>query len=191
MAMSEREKKLALATAVVMVVGLSYIGLKVMSSGDSVEVSAATAGRFQTLFDQMEDVENQKDKNQTLRKSIGNLQGKFISEKDISELYAEIEQLAGRSGVQVKNISNVTNRRAKPMPRLEANLSMECQFQQLIQFLDNLKTSKLMLQPLDVRAQLKDPNQPNLQIQLTLVTYLMDGRASSSSPTSLQQENGA
>lgn len=190
MAMTAREKNLALITAVVAVIGLAYIALN-LAGGDDIDMSDETTGRFETLFDQMAALDSQKQTNQLLRKRLGGLEGRFITETEVGDLYAAIEKVAGQSGVQVNNYSSLVNRRAKPMPALEANLSIECQFMQLIQFIDNLKNADIAMTPTNLRASLKDPNQPNLQVQLTLSTYLMGARLESGSPSTLQIGGGA
>lgn len=188
--LSAREKRLVLITGVIAVLGVAYILMHVMSNNE-IEVSSATADRFDTLFDQMATVEDQKAKNMTWRKKLGNETGRFISEKDVGQLYAEIEKVAGQSGVQVKNYSSTINKRAKPLPQLEANLSLECRYDQLIQLLDNFKKSAILLEPSNLRASLKDQNQPNLQVQLKLTTYLLNTRFENNAPTSLRQGGGA
>ncbi|MDP8245547.1 MAG: GspMb/PilO family protein [Candidatus Hinthialibacter antarcticus] len=188
--LSKREKRMALITGCIAVIGVAYILMNVMSSND-MEVSSATADRFDTLFEQMATVEDQKAKNMNWRKKIGNETGRFISEKDVSQLYAEIEKVAGQSGVQVKNYSSTINKRAKPLPQLEANLSLECQYPQLIQLLDNFSKSEILLQPSNLKASLKDANQPNLQVQLKLTTYLLNTRFENNAPTNLRQGGGA
>lgn len=183
--LSAREKRLTLITVCIAAVGVIYI-LMNMTSGSDIEVSAATADRFDALFEQMATVEEQKAINLNWRKKIGNITGRFISEKDVGQLYAEIEKVAGQSGVQVKNYSSTINKRANPLPQLEANLTLECRFDQLIQLLDNFKKSEILLQPSNLRASLKDQNQPNLQVQLKLTTYLLRTRFENNAPTNLR-----
>ncbi len=188
--LSAREKKLALATGLAAVIGAIYIVMNIMPGSD-IEVSAATADRFDTLFEQMATVEEQKAKNLNWRKRIGNETGRFISEKDVGQLYAEIEKVAGQSGVQVMNYSSTINKRAKPLPQLEANLTLECRFDQLIQLLDNFKKGEILLQPSNLRASLKDPKQPKLQVTLKLTTYLLKTRFEHNAPTTLRPGGGA
>ena len=143
MNISEREKRLVLITLIVGAVGLSFAGWKFLSSEvTDTTVSEATAERFDDLFIKIKNVEAQKSRNALIRKKLGNEQGDFIKETEVSNFVAEIEQVAGNSGVGIKNWDPTVNKRTKPLAQLDLKVSLECQFEQLIQFLRNIRKAK-------------------------------------------------
>ena len=182
--LSPREQKLVIATLIVVLVGVGYIGLNwVGSSSDDTEVSEATARHFEDLFVKMASVEDQKSRNLWLRKTLGNEKGTFASEKEISRTLAVLEQVAGQSGVQLTGNSQVINQRSKPYPTLEIKLGVNGEFRQFVQFLDLLKKADILVQPVAMKAALKDKNQPRLEVQMTLTTYLIGKVAPKNIPT--------
>lgn len=188
MSMTEREKHLALATLVVAIIGVSFMAWKVLSNQVAdTAVSEATAERFEDLFAKIKNVETQKNRNQLLRKKLGSKTGGFISEDDVLQLVAELEQVAGSSGVQIKNWDPNINKRAKPLAQLDVKISLECQFSQLIQFLNAIRGAKYICQPTAMRVKLKDQKQPNLEVSLTLSTYLLNAAPAPVSPSLAQR----
>jgi Tfp pilus assembly protein PilO len=184
MNLSEREKRLAMITLPVAIVGILLMGWKVMfSQSDQARISQATAERFEELFVKIKNVEAQKSQNRQLRKKLGIEKGEFVSENDVLKMVAEIEQVAGQSGVQIKNWDPNVNKRAKPLAQLDIKITMECQFTQLVSFFTNLRKSKYACQPMELRARLKDPQQPNLEVSMTLTTYLLNSAPEPVSPT--------
>lgn len=169
--LSSREQKLVIATVVVAIVGGLYIGGAMLFSSDSsTEVSDATASRFQDVLEKIDNIDQQKSTNSNLKKRLGNTNATFPSgEEIINELY----QIAGQSGVQLKGTSQNTNTKAKPFPSVDIRITLECQYPQLIQFFAKLKSAGILLQPSSMKIQLKDPNQPNLDVQMTVTTYLL------------------
>ena len=175
--MSERDKRLLLITAGILVVGVIYIGSHLVSAQiEDSTVSEQTEKRLEDLFAKMSNVETQKSRNLLLRKKIGNEQGGFVGEKEISKLLAEIEQISGQSGIRVKGYSPTVNPRSRPFPTVEIKVSIECRFEQLISFFDNLKKSKILIQAGSLKAGLKDQNNPDLEAQVTLTSYLIDSK---------------
>lgn len=186
--LSEREKRLALITGIVALVGLSYIVYGLLQNAEVEEVSAATAERFDDLFETLNTIDQQKAENANLRDRFGNQQGEFLRENEQAKLFAEIERISGQSGIQLKNISTRTDNRTKPMPTLEIEMAFECQFQQLLNFFRQVRTAQVLLQPQGLRVSLINPNQPNLTVQLNLITYILDVEpASQNGPSTLVQ----
>lgn len=184
MAISERERRLLLVTVLVAVPGVLYIAWSLLSQpGEaSSEFSAVTTERFEDLFAKIRNVETQKNRNRQLGAKLGNPAGAFIKEIEVSKFMAEIEQVAGRGGIQIKNWSPSINKRAKPIPTLELKLTIECPFDRLIAFLRELRGSKYYCQPTTLKAGLKDPNRPELDVSLTLTTYLIDSQPEPAGP---------
>ncbi|MFB3788166.1 MAG: hypothetical protein ACE15F_17535 [bacterium] len=184
MAISERERRLLLITVLVAVPGILYILWSFWSQpvDSSSEFSAATTERFEDLFAKIRNVESQKSRNRVLGTKLGNPAGSFIKDSEVSKFMAEIEQIAGRSGLQIKNWSPSLNKRAKPIPTLELKVSIACQFDKLITFLRELRGSKYYCQPTSLKAGLKDPNQPELDVSLTLTTYLIESQPEPAGP---------
>ncbi len=181
--LSNRDKRLLIITLVILVIGVIYIGSKLMSNGaqDTV-VSAETEKRFEDLFDKMANVEEQKSQNLLLRKKIGNERGKFVSEKEISKFLAEIESVGGRSGVTISGYSPSVNRRSRPLASLEVKVNFQCQFNNLVQFLNNVREANLLMQPSTLKVSLKDKNKPDLEGQVTLITYLLNAQPAPVTP---------
>ena len=125
------------------------------------------------VLKKIENVDQQKTTNLNLKKHMGNNGGVFVSDHELGKLFTELEKTAEQSGIKLKGTSQNTNTKAKPFPSVDLRLNMECQYPQLIQFLTNLKTAGIMLQPSSMKIQLKDPNQPNLDVQMTVTTYLL------------------
>lgn len=174
-ALSSREQKLVIATTTVAVLFGFYFGAQLFFASDpGTEVSEATAARFQDVLEKIDNVDQQKTTNLNLKKRMGNNNGVFVSENELGKLFAELEKTAGQSGIQLKGTSQNTNTKAKPFPSVELRMNMECQFTQLIQFLTQLKSAGILLQPGSMKVQLKDPNQPNLDVQMTVVTFLLN-----------------
>ncbi|MGC9327337.1 MAG: type 4a pilus biogenesis protein PilO, partial [Candidatus Hinthialibacter sp.] len=139
------------------------------------------------LFVKIKNVETQKSRNQLLRQKLGSMDGEFIGENEVLALVAELEQTAGSSGVQIKNWDPNINKRAKPFAQLDLKISLECQFEQLIQFLNAVRRAKYICQPTALRVKLKDQKQPNLDVSLTLSTYLLDAKPAPASPSLAQR----
>jgi len=190
MAFSEREKQLGLITAVVAVVGVIYFGWHLLTAETAnSEVSSATAERFEELFVKMNNVDAQKNRNLLLRKKIGSMEGTFGGQKEVSNLIAEIEKVAGSSGVQIKNWSPNINTRSKPLASLEVKITLQCRFEQLITFLNNLRTAKYLFQPTAIKASLKDKNKPELDVAMTVVSYLIESKPAKVIPTQVVVRN--
>ncbi|MBN2327524.1 MAG: type 4a pilus biogenesis protein PilO [Candidatus Omnitrophica bacterium] len=188
MSMTDREKHLALATLLVAIIGVSFMAWKVLSNQiTDASVSEATAERFEDLFVKIKNVETQKGRNQLLRKKLGSDNGEFIGEDEVLALVAELEQVAGSSGVQIKNWDPSINKRAKPLAQLDLKISLECQFGQFIQFLNAIRGAKYICQPTALRVKLKDQKQPNLEVSLTLSTYLLNAAPEPVSPSLAQR----
>jgi hypothetical protein len=68
---------------------------------------------------------------------------------------------------------------------LEMDLTLQCQFERLIAFLDSLRSAQVVVQPASLRMSLSDPNRPDLQVQLKLKTFLIDIRQSPGLPTTI------
>lgn len=171
--LSSREQKLVIATVVVAIVGGLYIGgVMLLSSDSGTEVSDATASRFQDVLVKIDSIDQQKTTNSNLKKRLGNQKAMFSS-GDMGEIFNELYQIAGQSGVQLKGTSQNTNTKAKPFPNVDVRIALECQYPQLIQFFAKLKAAGILLQPSSMKIQLKDPNQPNLDVQMTVTTYLL------------------
>ncbi len=172
--LSSREQKLFIATAAAAIIGGLYIGGSLLlSSGPGTEVSEATASRFEDVLQKIDSIDQQKTNNGNLKKRLGNESGKFVDENGVSKITSQLYQTAGQSGVQLKVVSPNINQRAKPYPSVDVRMSFECQFNQLIQFLTHLKKADIILQPQSMKMQLQDPNQPKLDVQMTVTTYLL------------------
>ncbi len=186
MAMTKRERNLVMITIVVALTIGSYTLIKLMSSdmADS-DVSMATQARFEDLFEKINNVEDQKTRNNQLRIQLGNPVGSFIKQDEIHKFMAEMEKVAGQSNFQIKNYSFKEDSRAQPVPKLEVQLNGQCKFEQLIPYLDNLRKADYMCQVTSMRCGLVDQNQDNLDVQLTITTYVIDATPQRSSPTSI------
>ncbi len=188
MSFSEREQRLLKITAILGALFILFMGWNLLfnQTGDAA-LSEDTAVHFEDLFAQMQNIETQKVRNHMLRKKLGNKEGHFASEKEIIQLIAEIEKVAGSSGVKMKNWDPNTNKRAKPLPRLDIRVTLECKFEQLIKFLDNIRNAKYICQPTSLRTKLKDPKKPDLDVTMTLTTYLLNAKPAPVSPSALAQ----
>lgn len=172
--MSPREQRLIVITLAVALPGLLYILGSLWSQGvDETAVSSAGEARFSSLLEKIENLERQKARNAQLRESMGGVEGGFAGELEISAAVAELEKAAGQSGVQIKGNSQSVNRRARPYPSLEIKVSAECEFPALIKFLEQLKKTGIVIQPQSIKAGLKNPNEPILDVQFTMATYLI------------------
>lgn len=188
MNLSEREKRLAMIALPIALIGILLVVWSfVFNQADDTAVSQATAERFEDLFVKIKNVETQKSQNLILRKKLGNEKGEFITEKDVLKMVAEIEQTAGNSGVQIKNWDPNVNKRSKPLAQLDIKVSLECQFTQLIAFLNAIRNAKYVCQPTALRTKLKDPNQPNLEVSMTLTTYLLNAAPEPVTPSLVQR----
>ncbi len=188
MSLSEREQRLAKITAIAAAIGILFMGWGVFfNQADDSALSENTAVHFSELFAQMKDIDTQKVRNNIMRKKLGNKEGNFASENEIIQLIAEIEQVAGRCGVKIKNWDPNTNKRAKPLPRLDIRVSLECQFEQLVKFLDSIRNAKYICQPTSLRSKLKDPQKPDLDVTMTLTTYLLNAQPEPVTPSALAQ----
>ncbi|MDX9755537.1 MAG: type 4a pilus biogenesis protein PilO [bacterium] len=185
MQISEREKRLLMITAVIAVVGILAIGWGLFSKQSSAPVSEGTAMRLDDLFEKIDNVESQKERNLVYKKRVGNLEGSFVSSNEITPLLAELEQLSGRNGVRIKGYTPNLNNRAQPLARLEIRIACECPFDKLVQFLDAVQKAKYYLQPSTIKASLVDKNRPDLDVQITLFTYLLDQQNAPNAPTTL------
>ena len=175
MALSERDKQLLPIWLGIMGVVLLILGWRYfLSPADEGNISKTTAIQLESLFQKINSVEDQKSKNATLRKKLGNEQGAFIISSEKNKLLTELEQIGGQSGVQIKGYSPVENNRSKPLPSLEIKINFECQFEQLITFVTNIQKAKYILQISGVKVSLKDKNRPDLDVQMSLNTFLVD-----------------
>ncbi|MEW6236739.1 MAG: type 4a pilus biogenesis protein PilO [Candidatus Omnitrophota bacterium] len=183
MAFSKREKRLAWITFASAIAVILMWGGKLISSriSDS-SVSSATQQQFLELFAMMDNVDEQKTRNLALRNKLGNEKGTFIEKNEAHKFVAALEQTAGMSGMQIKSYSYNENMRTRPMPRLDVKLSMQCQYEQLIPFLDNLRNCSIVCQVTSIKSTLQDKNRPDLDVQLTVSTYLIDAKTQSASP---------
>ncbi len=184
--LSEREKKLGIATLIALVIGLTAIGYKLIKDSmmDS-PISESTAIHFEDLFEKIHSVEEQKKQNNVYRKQIGNETGTFADENSMSQLFAELSQVGQKSQFKIKSMDPNLNARANPLPKMDIRISAECKFEDLIQFLDNLRSAKYLMQPTNIRMSLKDKNRPDLQVQMTVSTYLLDVKSSALPPNAL------
>jgi len=183
MAFSKREQRLAWITAAVAAAAvLMWSGKQIYSRISDSSVSNATQQQFLELFNMMEDVDAQKTRNLALRKKLGNEKGTFIQKNEAHKFVAALEQTAGMSGMQIKSYSYNENLRTRPMPRLDVKVTMQCQYEQLIQFLDNLRNCSIVCQVASIKSSLQDKNRPDLDVQLTVSTYLIDAKTQSASP---------
>jgi Tfp pilus assembly protein PilO len=172
-ALSSREQKLVMATVSVAIIGGLYIGgVMLLSSDSSTEVSEAAASRFQDVLEKIDSIDQQKTTNGNLKSRLGYSKANFSS-GDMGEIFNELYQIAGQSGVQLKGTSQNTNMKAKPFPSVDVRIALECPYQQLVQFLAKLKSAGILLQPSSMKVQLKDPNQPMLDVQMTVTTYIL------------------
>jgi Tfp pilus assembly protein PilO len=185
MALSEREQRLLYITLIVVVIGGIAIGWGMLKKGTD-SVSSETVTRLDTLFEEMDSVEAQKQRNLLLKNKLGNPHGRFITKTEITPLLAEIEEIAQRSGgVKIKGFNPDLNNKPQPLPKLEVDLNLECRFESLIQFLDNVKTGEYILLPYSLRTSLKDKNRPDLDVHMTLITYVTDQRPAAAGATAL------
>ncbi len=181
--LNEREKKLLMITIVAAVLGFTFIVPKLITQQiESNPVSEVTAERFENLFQHMANIEDQKKKNLQFRKRIGNISGEFINEKDVSKLISEIGEVAQKSNIKIKGYYPSINTRSKPLPKLEMKLPVECRFEHFIRFLDEIRKAEILLQPSSFRVSLKNQNNPQLDVQITVFTYLLDSKSVKTSP---------
>lgn len=189
--LSDRDKRLLLITLVVFVIGIGYIGLTLLSRRvETAPVSEATSRRFEDLFAKMSNVEALKSRNAILRKKIGNEEGAFVNVKEVSKLIDTLVQLGGQSGVRIKGYNPTINERSRPFASLELKVSLEGPFEQVISFLDNVRKAKYILLPTNIKAGLKDANNPDLEVQVTLLTYLMGVQPKPAAPVATTEIAG-
>jgi Tfp pilus assembly protein PilO len=183
MAMSQREKQLFMITISVAAIFIASMGWRYLSdSMSSTNVSANTINRFEDLFITIQDVDVQKGKNRKIKERLGNPNGEFIGVDEITQFLAEIDNVGKQSGVKVKNFDPDIDTKKKPLQQLTLKLSLEGRFDKLITFLQNLKKAKYFNQPIAIKTSLKSKDKPELDIAMTLVTYLMDSKPKPKSP---------
>ncbi len=176
MAFSERERKLALITALVLVVVVGITGIRQLLSwagGSGAETLAFETEGLGELLDTLEDIDGLKAENQRLKKRLGNESMICIEDGEISELLKNIEQVGKQSGVKINNFNPTVRPKGKPMPSVEVQIGFECQFNQLVQFLAQIEKSQIASYVRDMRAGLKNPGQPQLNVTMTIATYLV------------------
>lgn len=184
MALSAREQRLLRITIFIGVIGVLFIGWKLISSNlSSSDVSVATQDQFKEILADIENVEEQKQRNLLLKNKLGNENAQFIKANEILKFVAELEKVAGQSGMQIKSYSYNENKRTKPVPRLDVRLTIQGQFEKLITFLDNLRQAEILCQPSRLRCSLMDKNRPDLDIQITVSTFLIDASSQTRSPS--------
>jgi Tfp pilus assembly protein PilO len=186
MALTDREKRLVQITLIAAVIGCLLIGYRVISNSLSdTSVSDETANRLETLFVKMNNVDDQKNRNMIIKNNLGNPHGEMVSSSELLKVMTELEELSQRSQVKITTYTPNINTRSKPLAKLEIKLSMECKFEQLIKFLSELKRGKYILQPATIKTSLKDRNKPDLEVQMTVLTYLVDSKPLGKTATSL------
>lgn len=183
--LSPREKNLVYATLAAVVLGVLAMGYGAMNQSGG--MSQNTMDDFEDLFAQMQSIDEQKETNLTIRKRLGALQGVFVREDEQTEFISELQQVAGQAGVGISNINTAIKPRTRPLPTLEADIQLTCQYPQLIQFFDRLRNAKYIMQPSGFRVSLADPNRPDLQVRMSIKTFLIESRPGAASPTSLTQ----
>lgn len=175
--MNEREKKLLLITVIIGSIGSLYIIYGLLSETEApVNMPSMHVEHFNDLYTKIDSVEDQKEQNLVHRKRLGNEKGQFVTERERLLIMQEIEQVAGRSGIKIKGYDPQLNTRAKPMSKMDIQITAECQFDQLIKFLDNLRKSQYIIQPSNMKMALKDKNKPELNVSMTLSALLLDSQ---------------
>ncbi|MGI6456241.1 MAG: type 4a pilus biogenesis protein PilO [bacterium] len=171
-ALNDREKRLATITGLIALIGVLYIGFKMYTN--SVIGTESDTPQFEDLYTKINNVESQKEKNLAYRKRIGNLNGRFVSSDEMYQVLYVLEQVAGKSGVSLKRQDPQINQRARPLPRLDINMALEGKFENLIKFLDNLRKADFVVMPVSLKTSLREKDKPELSIQMTVMTYLLD-----------------
>ncbi|MBD3265624.1 hypothetical protein GF373_03055 [bacterium] len=186
MALSEREQRLVKITAVIGFIGILAIGWGLINKQSSGSVSESTVMKLDSLFEKMDSLEEQKLKNRMLKKQLGSANREFIHVSDLTVLLAELEQVAQQSGgVKIKGYNTNIDNRSQPLSKLEIKINFESKFESLIKFLTKMREAKYILQPLSMRMSLKDKKRPDLEVQMELVTYLLDKKPKQNNPTAL------
>ena len=176
MAFSERERRLALIAGLVFAVVVGISGarrLLTWAGGSGAESLAFGTEGLGELLDTLEDIDNLRSQNERVKKQLGNESMICIDESEISGLLKSIEEVGKRSGVKINNFNPTVRPKGKPMPSVEVKIGFECQFNQLVQFLANIEKPEIALFVRELRAGQKNPGQPQLNVTMTIVTYLV------------------
>ena len=176
MALSAREKNLALVTAVVVVGVVLITGARSLLSwaeGSGAQSLAFGVEGLGELLDTLGEIDALQTGNCEIKKRLGNEEMTCIDSSQVAELLKTIEQIGKKVGIKITNFNPTTRPKSKPLPSLEVQITFECQFNQLVQFLDQIEKAKIAVFVRDLQAGAKDPNQPKLKGGMTLVTYLI------------------
>lgn len=176
MALSERESKMAVMTALVLIVVVLLTGVRGLLSwagGSGAHSLALGTEGLGDLLDTLEDIDALRAKNQKMKERLGNEEMACLDISKDSELLRSIEQTGKRAGLKI-NIFDPTHKpKSRPLPSLEVKVTFECTFNQLVQFLAQLEKPEMAVFVRDMRAGLKNAGQPQLNVTMTLVTYLV------------------
>ena len=175
MALAEREKKLAIMTAsllIVVVLVTGFRGLLSWAGGSGAHSLALGAEGLGGLINTLEDIDALRAENREIKRKLGNEEMACIDSSEVSELLKTIESTGRRAGLKI-NIFDPTHKpKSTPLPSLEVKITFESRFDQLIQFLAQLEKPEMAIFVRDMRAGPKQAGQERLNVTMTLVTYL-------------------
>jgi Tfp pilus assembly protein PilO len=176
MAWSERERKLAGATASLVIVVVLVTGIRGVLSwagGSGARDLALGAEGLGDLVNTLQDIDALRARNVDLKKRLGNEGMTCIDNTKVSDLLKSIEQTGRRAGLRITIFDPTARPKSKPLPSLEVKVTFECVFNQLVQFLAELEKPEISIFVRDMRTGLKNEGQPQLSVTMTLVTYLV------------------
>ncbi|MFH1738185.1 MAG: type 4a pilus biogenesis protein PilO [bacterium] len=176
MVLSTREKNLATVTAVLVVVAVLITGTyKLLSWAEDSGAQSLAFGvdGLGELLDTLGDIDALKAGNHGIKKQLGNEKMSCIDESQVAELLKAIEQTGKKLNIKVTNFNPTTRPKSKPLPSLEVQISFDCEFNQLVQFLEQIETGEIAVFVRDLRTGTKNPGQPSLKVSMTVVTYLL------------------
>ncbi|HPO09041.1 MAG TPA: hypothetical protein PLZ55_10265, partial [bacterium] len=139
MALSSREKTLATATALVLVVVVLITGIRGLLSwaeGSGAHDLALGTEGLGDLLATLDTIDTLEKTNQEIKKSLGNENSKCIGTGQVVEILNILGEAGGRCGVKITTFNPTTREKSKPLPSLELQIAFECQYEQLVRFVD-------------------------------------------------------
>lgn len=175
MGFSEREKRLAVVTALLVVIVVGMTGVRALISwagGSGAHSLALGAEGLGDLISTLEEIDSLRARNEQLKRRLGNGNMVCIDYSKVSELLKNVENTARRSGLKISTLDPTHRPKSKPIPSVEVKVTFECVFKQLVRFLAQLEKPDFAIFVRDLRVSQKNEGQPQLTVQMTLVTYL-------------------
>jgi hypothetical protein len=175
MALSPRERTLATVTALVVVVVALITGVRGLlswaegSGAHDLAFGTEGLGELLATLDRIDTLEKT---NQEIKKSLGNERMNCIDVGKTAELLRIISEAGGRCGMRVTNFNPTPRQKSKPLPSLEVQIAFECQYEQLVRFVDQLDRIEIPVFIQALRVNCKQPGQPQLAGTMTIVTYV-------------------